>query len=289
VATPVRGAVSQAQPGRPSSWHETSFADGPKLAVRSAEELAWLSGKGGNSMNLMLAMWIVSAVVMILLAGLLGQVVRKDRLGLLIDNRGRYSLTHLQVTLWTIVVLSLIFGVFVARVLSSVPNALDFTIPNELLLIMGISVGSAAAATVVKAGKDASRPASIAASNASDRPRLAQIFLLEEGEFADQVVDVTKYQGFWITVILLIAYTALAVAAIAAAGTPSAFNALPGFPEAFVTLLGVSHAGYLAGKIPDRPGTPPGLTLHLRRLGAVPGGPAVAAPPRIFSYQPRNP
>lgn len=236
----------------------------------------------------MLVLWLVTAAVIVLLAVLLGNLVRHEPLGILIDSRGRYSLTQLQLVLWSIVVISLISGVFFGRMFANVPSALDFTIPEEVLLLMGISVGSAVTATVVKAGKDAARPAAIAASNTQDRPRFTQIFLVEEGELADRVVDVAKFQAFWITVVLVVAYVALAVAAIRAAPSPAEMTALPKVAGTFVTLLGISHAGYLAGKIPDRPGIPAGLTVHLRRLNAHPGPAAVVAPVGL-SYVPRNP
>jgi hypothetical protein len=240
-------------------------------------------------MAAMFVLWIVSALVIVLLAVLLGNLIRKEPFGILIDSRGRYSLTQLQLIAWSVVVISLISGVFFGRVFANVPGALDFTIPDEVLLLMGISVGSAVTATVVKAGKDATRPAAIAASNAQDRPRFTQIFLVEEGELADQVVDVAKFQAFWITVVLVAAYVVLAVAAIKAATSPAEMTALPKVAGTFVTLLGISHAGYLAGKIPDRPGIPAGLTVHLRRLNARPGGAAVVAPPIGLNYAPRNP
>ena len=241
--------------------------------------------------NLVHFTWIVSAVLIILLAVALGRLIRRDWLGILVDSRGRYSLTQLQIAVWTIVILSLISGVFWARILTGTAGALDFTMPDELLLVMGISIGSTAAAIAVKAGKDAARPAAIAASDAGEPRRLSQIFLVEEGEFADQIVDVTKFQSFWITGILVVAYVALAVSAIGAAGTPAALTALPGFSGTFVTLLGISHAGYLAGKIPDRPGTPKGLSLQMMRHGAVailPGGGPTAIFPGAVTYQPRT-
>jgi hypothetical protein len=233
--------------------------------------------------------WLLSAAVLLVVAGLLGNLIRRGALGILVDARGRYSLTQLQVTLWTIAILSLISGVFWARLLAGVPAPLDFTIPNPLLLVMGISLGSTVTAVAVKAGKDTARPAAIAASNLDDRKRIAQIFLVEEGAFADQIIDVTKFQNFWITVLLLVSYVALA-AGVLATSAPAQLGALPGFSDAFVTLLGISHAGYLAGKLPDRPGAPQGLSVDLLRRGAVaisPAGPPATLFPGALTYIPR--
>jgi hypothetical protein len=245
-----------------------------------------LAGFRGEMRTLFLS-WGISAAVLILVAIALGLRLNRGYLGILIDNRGRYSLTQMQVVLWSILIISLIVGLYSARVVANISDALNFAIPEELLIVMGISVGSTAVAITVKAGKDASHPGQVAASNESDRPRFAQMFLVEEGELADKVVDVTKFQNFWITVILVAAYIVLAVNAVDAADRVDDV-VLPGFSGTFLTLLGISHAGYLAGKLPNQPGKPKGLTVLLRRGDAVPG--AAAAPaPSPATYTPRNP
>ena len=167
--------------------------------------------------------------------------------------------------------------------------ALDFTIPDELLIVVGISIGSTAVSTVIKAQKDRSNPGTIAASGPGDKPRLAQIFLLEEGDMADQTIDVAKFQNFWITLILIVAYVAQTGKVFNGLHSPSDITELPGFAGTFVTLLGISHAGYVAGKLPNRPGVPSGLTLQLRRQGAVPAAAAAAAVAAAPGYVPRNP
>jgi hypothetical protein len=206
--------------------------------------------------------WAISAGVMVLVAVVLGFVVQGGGpLGILIDSRGRFSLTHLQITLWTLVVLSLISGIFWGRLVDGVDDPLDFSIPSEVLGVLGISAGSAIGATTVKAMKNARSldAGRIAASGAEERPRLAQIFLLEEGAYADKVVDIAKFQNFIITLVLLVAYIGLAVTAIDDQGT--AIGGLPGFRGTFVTLLGISHGAYLLGKLPTQAGTPEGLTM----------------------------
>jgi hypothetical protein len=235
--------------------------------------------------------WGISAGVLVFLAAVLGVVVGRGYLGILIDDRGRYSLTHLQIVLWTIVVFSLISGVFFGRLTNDPKTALDFTIPDELLVVVGISVASTAASTVIKAQKNLTHPERIAASNNADRPRFAQIFLIEEGEMADKAIDVAKFQNFWLTLTLIVAYVALAIGKFSDLSSPADVTSLPGFAGTFVTLLGISHAGYLVGKVPDRSGIPQGLTLDLMRRRAVPAtadvAPVMAAAPP--PYVPRNP
>jgi hypothetical protein len=222
--------------------------------------------------------WGISAGVLILLAARLGNVaaVGKGPLGILIDGRGRFSLTHLQLVTWSIAVLSLVSGVFFGRLIDGVSEPLSFSIPSEVLGLLGITAGSSVAATAVKSAKDATAPARIAASNLADKPRLAQIFLLEEGAYADKVIDVTKFQGFVLTIILIAAYVALAIQAIHDAGTAKEVTSLPGFSGTFLTLLGISQGTYVLGKVPNQEGTPDGLSVAHRtaNLTAVPpGGP----------------
>jgi hypothetical protein len=194
--------------------------------------------------------------VLVVVAVLLGHGVGRGSLGVLIDSRGRYSLTQLQIVLWTLVVISLISGVFWARLIDDPSSALTFDIPGELLGVLGISVGSTVAATVVKSQKDEHRTVHIAASDATNPPSFKQVFTIEEGEFADRAIDVTKFQNFWFTTILVAAYIGLCIAQFNDLGSISELTALPGFDANFVTLLGISHAGYIAGKLPDRGGIP---------------------------------
>lgn len=231
--------------------------------------------------------WAGAALVMLFAAAYLGANVRGSVLGVLIDTRGRFSLSHFQMVLWTLLALSLIAGVAAGRLLAGIPDALSFSIPTTLLAVMGISIASTASAIVVKSAKDVQAPERIAASDASDRPRFSQIFLVEEGEFADKVIDITKFQNFWFTLILVAAYAVFAAKRIGELGT--AMTALPDFNETLVLLLGISHAGYLAGKMPARPGNPEGLTVAGKLAGAKPVVTLRASEVPPAEYVPRNP
>lgn len=202
--------------------------------------------------------WGVSAAVLIVLAIILGhRTMARSAIGILVDSRGRMSLTHLQLTLWTILILSLISGVFFGRLFAQVASPLNFGIPNEVLALMGIVIGSSVAATVTKSAKNADPQASkrIPVPGPGERPRLPQIFMVEEGALADKVIDITKFQNFAFTMVLLVAYTALALSEILK--TPDTpLSALPGLSSQFLTLLGISHAGYIAGKLPSQTGFP---------------------------------
>ncbi len=232
--------------------------------------------------------WVIAAALLLLFAAALGlRAINRGLFGILIDQRGRYSLTQVQLVLWSIVVLSLIAGVFWGRLAGGLAqNALNFTIPTNLLLVLGISVGSAAATTVIKAQKDSSTPDTIAASHPDlliSPPPFAQVFLVEEGAMADKVIDVTKFQNFWITLILVGAYVAQSVSYVLGLSAIADLTTLPDFSQNFVTLLGISHAGYIVGKIPNQAGTPAVSMQTVQALQAQQVAPvapvALVAPP----------
>lgn len=221
--------------------------------------------------------WGVSAAILVVLAAWIGHrhVRSVGIFGILIDSRGRFSLTHLQLTLWTVVVLSLLLGVFFGRLWQGVPDPLGFDIPPGLLGVLGISVGSAVTASAVKAYKDTSVPERVKASEpgGENAPSFGQIFLAEEGPLADRVIDIAKFQNFGITCVAVVAYIALAINTIRDAGSADKITSLPTFTAGLITLIGISHAGYVGGKLPT-PGPEgskaPGLTVA--SLGAASTG-----------------
>jgi hypothetical protein len=204
--------------------------------------------------------WAISGVVLLGFAVVLGLAANSRIDGILIDERGRYSLTHFQLCLWTITVLSLLSGVFFGRLVHGVTNPLNIVIPDQVLLLLGIVLGSAVTATGVKRAKDVIRPGNVAVSGGSDlatAPKLMQMFLVEEGASANEAVDITKFQGFVITILLVISYISVTVNAISAAGTAQNMTSLPGFNgKAVLILLGISQGAYVAGKIPNSAGEP---------------------------------
>ena len=66
-------------------------------------------------MGAILAWWAFSAFIMLYLGLLIGRLVTRRWLGILIDSRGRYSLTHFQLWLWIVVISSLVSGTFLGR------------------------------------------------------------------------------------------------------------------------------------------------------------------------------
>lgn len=217
--------------------------------------------------------WLITAGVLIVCAGLIGrkatfigsdgQEHKGNWLGIFIDDRLRYSLTHFQIVLWALVWLSLFAAIFLAGLLDGNPaDALSITIPPEILALAGISGGSAVLTTAIKAPRtDGIRRATLSRAKALKNSKdskdsrdfkgshFAQIFLEEEGDAADKVIDVTKFQNFFLTLIAVGAYIALAVTALGVPGVP---EGLPGFNQDLLWLIGISHAAYVGGKFPEK-------------------------------------
>jgi hypothetical protein len=238
-------------------------------------------------MEAILWSWAVSAAVLLLLAVILGLRVtlppgnvrpRPLWLGILIDNRGRFSLNRLQLIVWTTVVISLIAGVFFGRLIEGVDGPLEFKIPGNVLGLLGISVGSAVGVAAIKSNKAATATAPpepppapevvapapngraatrLATYQATRRPPfLGQVFTVEEGAYADDVIDAGKFQSFAITIVLVVAYVAMAISSISDAASAAQVTALPDLKGTFLVLLGISYAGYAGSKLPTPPGTP---------------------------------
>ena len=187
--------------------------------------------------------WAVSALVLIIIAIAIGQGSRKKWYGILLDTNNKVSLSQFQTVLWTILVLSLIVGVFVARLIDGAGDPLAFEIPDELLILMGLTYGSTVLATAVKVGKGLTQRA---------EPALKQLWTVEEGARQDQDTDVTRLQNVALVVIGVLAYIATVVAKFNLLGGASAVTKLPDFDPSWVTLLGISYAAYVVGKLPTR-------------------------------------
>jgi hypothetical protein len=217
-----------------------------------------------------LVYWAITGVVMIVLAGLIGRrakywtdegkEVSKNWLGILIDERQRFSLTHLQVVLWSLVLLSLLAALFLARLFGGVAptEILKITIPQEILVLAGISGGSAVIATAAKSTRtDEIRKLGTSGSkivpldstpNAKPLPaHFSQIFMVEDGDMIDKVVDAAKFQNFFLTLIAVGAYVVIAASVLAS--TTNLNNlAFPGFSPDLLWLVGISHAAYVGNK-----------------------------------------
>lgn len=209
---------------------------------------------------------IVTLVLLALLLGEIGKTLTGRAEGILIDGRNKMSLSRLQMTGWTMVVLS---GITVAASFNlavGAPSPLVFTIPNELLVAMGIAGASAVASPLVLAATKSPQPDTAAAPEAAPAP-VPSTTLHTNGDMRDAAwsdlfkgedvgsaatMDISKVQQFFITLMLLAVYT---IAMAKAFTGVAVIQNLPVLDETFLYLMGISHATYIAYKGIQKPAT----------------------------------
>lgn len=131
------------------------------------------------------AHWGLAVVTTMMLFALAGREVNGQWFGILIDSRNKLSLARLQMTLWTVMVLTAFLTMAIHRIRATAgespslthEQALDIKFPPELILAMGISLASFAGASLIKSAKT-TREVKIEARNtpamALDRKSKAQ-------------------------------------------------------------------------------------------------------------------
>lgn len=125
-----------------------------------------------------IAFWATGALMMVTILIQAGREINGQWFGILIDSRNKFSLSRLQIVLWTIMVLSAYLTISFPRVVATQgvspkltqQQALDIQFPRELVLAMGISAVSFAGATLIKSNKK-SKQTKIDARNTPDSAR----------------------------------------------------------------------------------------------------------------------
>lgn len=89
---------------------------------------------------------IVAAVAVLAIAAVVGLSKGKTIFGALIDGRGKYSLSRLQILLWTALIIGGYFGI-------AFPKLGFVAVPGEVLGLLGISLGATVVSTAIKANQ----------------------------------------------------------------------------------------------------------------------------------------
>jgi hypothetical protein len=111
--------------------------------------------------------WVAIMAIMVGAIGVIGRGAGGRWASILIDGRNQMSLSRMQLTLWTILILSTIivmamfqirWGIYPslkvqATSLPAVSNALNITVPNAVWALLGISTGSLVGAGLIKSQK----------------------------------------------------------------------------------------------------------------------------------------
>jgi hypothetical protein len=272
----------RATPAKPASRIKppSQFWQG-LLTLLFLTTLVWTGLRAGSAQAALL--W--SFGLLTAYCALLGQWILKDPLGILINDRNLMSLSRLQTALWTIVIFSGFLTIVLQRIHAGVdkfPDALNVTVDPRVWAVMGISLGSLIGTPMILNSKKDQQPSDKALQSAgksldelpseiaqngqgtlysNPSPRDAAITDIFQGDEIGNAVniDVAKLQMFLFTIALVVAYAAQLYASLSAAnGHLPALNAMPELSSNAITLLGISHAGYLTSKAVDHTSTAAG-------------------------------
>ena len=218
--------------------------------------------------------WIASAVLLVAFVAVAGYSITGCWSGALIDERNVVSLSRFQMALWTCLVLS----AFLTAALINLPldntvnhgATLNIDVPPELWALMGISTTSLVASPLILATK-ATKPANVAETQATTAvlskqdpdigtdnkgqlivnktntsARWSDMFTGEEVGNAAHL-DLARVQMFFFTIVTALAYAG-ALVYLFWTMKEGGIHKLPPLDKTMVTLIGISHGGYLTSK-----------------------------------------
>jgi hypothetical protein len=218
--------------------------------------------------------WVVILVLLTLFVLLAGYLIKGKLLGCLIDSRNQMSLSRLQTIVWTILIISAFLAEALIRTRADCPSALAISVPEQLWIVLGISVTSLVGSPLIRNSKkdkdlrgpqesarvgsnmaklagqdmvsanDIMRIGRVVVKRDADQARLSDMFKGDEVTDCSQL-DLGKIQMFYFTLILVIAYGAQLGSLFLA---QHVFESMPVLDSSMVALLGISHAGYLGNK-----------------------------------------
>jgi len=148
------------------------------------------------------------------------------------------SLSNVQVILWT----GVITGTYIAMAI--LKQGFLGEINSNLLGLMGISAGSAVAATTIRTLQQPKIP--IRASTKSYTPPRTRGLLAQEKKTDE--LSIAKLQMFMWTIVTLTIYM-IVFASYLANNRPE----LPDIGSGLLVLMGISHSAYLGNKVADKP------------------------------------
>jgi hypothetical protein len=203
--------------------------------------------------------WLLCFVLTLILIGSVGKTITGHMRGFLLDDRNKYSLSQLQIVAWTVVIIASLATIVLAY------GSLRIALTGELLALMGISLASLGGSLVIKGQQANSQPEQrdglqpdmpdgverqgrLAKNHVDTQARWSDIFraeILEES--VQNKLDFGKFQLFLVTLIVIVGYVLI----LFNGGFTEAEGAymLPDLSKEVVTLIAISHAGYLGIKV----------------------------------------
>ena len=222
----------------------------------------WLMPSNGSSL---VAVWLITGLALVAILALLGRLISMRSHGVLIDNRNRVSLSKLQASAWTVVILAALITAASHNLhVSTITDPMAIVIPQNLLIAMSISATSLAATPALLSLKTNEKPepdecqdAKVVGAVDSEgkvygRATAAEAQWLDvfRGDEVSNAAspDISKIQQFLITAMLITIYSVLLGRYFFGLDGSAKILALPDFSDGFAWLMGISHGGYLAYK-----------------------------------------
>ncbi|WP_413459379.1 hypothetical protein [Herbaspirillum huttiense] len=217
--------------------------------------------------------WLCCMTGILSLLALTGSQLRGRYGGIFIDERNRYSLARLQMSMWTIAVLGSVYVVFMSNAIRGEPkfDALGVEIDWELLTLMGLSAASFLGSPLALSRKseqsspvdevadlnrqlvpqqNLSGPVSaVGQLMTKDQPSDARISDLVRGEDirSAATIDLPRVQMLLITMVIVLGYCAAMIYLLGRGDW--LIGKLPTLSPTVLLLAMVSHSGYIAGKL----------------------------------------
>jgi hypothetical protein len=201
--------------------------------------------------------WVIDAIVLVALLAGVGVAIRAHPLGILIDERNKMSLSRLQMTVWTVIVLTAFAAIGLSRARNDVADPLAVAIPEQLLWAIGITATALVGTLAVRQVKEGANErvprgsgfavGPITYNAAPTEARWTDIFAGEETG-NEGVADLGKVQMFYFTAIAAIVYAFAVFQLLAGPTSPEGLTGLPVLSEGMIVLLGLSNGAYLVKK-----------------------------------------
>lgn len=271
--------------------HRGAAAAFALLAALAALALAvWIGLWDGDASER--TRWIVILAALAVALVLLGFATTGVWVGLVMNSRYLVSMSRVQATLWSLVVLGTLLAFTLQRLRGGDGDAWRVGIPPEVLGVVGVAGTSYVAANGILSRKthleldrqEAAKQAEVlvrtfpeyaqdetgaqvlsrkeaTAVAASDHvgalfrngsPEDARLWdMLEGDEYGNaHAIDFAKVQVLVLTLIAIVAFCA-AVWTLLGAVEDGPLDQLPGVGSGLLEVLGVSHLGYVGGKLPN--------------------------------------
>ncbi len=224
----------------------------------------------------LLPAWALALAALSSLLAVIAYGLDRQPLGFLVDERGRMSLSRLQLVAWSVLILSGYWTVSAWNIgiahagLAATGDQVLPTMSRDLWLLLGIVFASPLASSLILKSKTEQGPAK--QDGQSDKPgptyvesqevtnigpvdarttqRAWSFMDLFVGEYTGNrtAVDVSRLQQFIFTLLALIAYAVLLWQMLEVRKSSTMLPSMPDLQENAVALLGLSHAAYLAAK-----------------------------------------